>query len=108
MQANDYQRETLTTAVYPDAGTGSDIELYYLTMGLTSEAGEVSGKIKKLLRDGEYDPGNVAYELGDVCWYVARLADAIGYEFEDILQINFNKLSDRMVRNVIQGSGDDR
>lgn len=108
MQANDYQRETLTTAVYPDAGTGSDIELYYLTMGLTSEAGEVSGKIKKLLRDGEYDPGNVAYELGDVCWYVARLADAIGYEFEDILQINSNKLSDRMVRNVLQGSGDNR
>lgn len=108
MQANDYQRETLNTAVYPDAGTGSDIELYYLTMGLTSEAGEVAGKIKKLLRDGEYDPGNVAYELGDVCWYVARLADAIGYEFEDILQINFNKLSDRMVRNVLQGSGDDR
>lgn len=108
MQANDYQRETLTTAVYPDAGTGSDIELYYLTMGLTSEAGEVAGKIKKLLRDGEYDPGNVAYELGDVCWYVARLADAIGYEFEDILQINFNKLSDRKLRNVLQGSGDDR
>lgn len=108
MQANDYQRETLTTAVYPDAGTGSDIELYYLTMGLTSEAGEVAGKIKKLLRDGEYDPGNVAYELGDVCWYVARLADAIGYEFEDILQINFNKLSDRKVRNVLQGSGDER
>lgn len=108
MQANDYQRETLNTAVYPDAGTGSDIELYYLTMGLTSEAGEVAGKIKKLLRDGEYDPGNVAYELGDVCWYVARLADAIGYEFEDILQINFNKLSDRKVRNVLQGSGDDR
>lgn len=108
MQANDYQRETLTTAVYPDAGTGSDIELYYLTMGLTSEAGEVAGKIKKLLRDGEYDPGNVAYELGDVCWYVARLADAIGYGFEDILQINFNKLSDRKVRNVIQGSGDER
>ena len=108
MQANDYQRETLNTAVYPDAGTGSDIELYYLTMGLTSEAGEVAGKIKKLLRDGEYDTGNVAYELGDVCWYVARLADAIGYEFEDILQINFNKLSDRMVRNVLQGSGDGR
>ena len=108
MQANDYQRETLTTAVYPDAGTGSDIELYYLTMGLTSEAGEVAGKIKKLLRDGEYDPGNVAYELGDVCWYVARLADAIGYEFEDILLINFNKLSDRKARNVLQGSGDER
>jgi hypothetical protein len=52
MQANDYQRETLTTAVYPDAGTCSDIELYYLTMGLTSEAGEIAGKIKKLLRDG--------------------------------------------------------
>lgn len=108
MNANEYQLGTLETAIYPEAGTGKDLELFYLAMGLTSEAGEVAGKIKKLLRDGVYDPGNVAFELGDVCWYVARLADAIGYEFEDILQINYNKLMNRKETGTLQGSGDHR
>lgn len=108
MQANFYQQKTIDTAVYPQAGTGGDLELYYLAMGLTSEAGEVAGKIKKLLRDGKYDPGNIALELGDVCWYVARLAEAIGYELEDILEINHNKLAKRKETGTLGGSGDER
>lgn len=108
MQANDYQKQTITTAIYPDAGTGGQLELYYLAMGLTSEAGEVAGKIKKLLRDRVLDTGNLIYELGDVCWYVARMADALGYEFEDVLEINFNKLIKRKDNGTIQGNGDVR
>lgn len=108
MQANAYQQGTIQTAVYPDAGTGGQLELYYLAMGLTSEAGEVAGKIKKLLRDRVLDTGNLIYELGDVCWYVARLADALGYEFEDVLEINYNKLMKRKENGTIQGNGDVR
>lgn len=108
MNCNEYQKNTLSTAIYPEAGTGGDLELYYLAMGLTSEAGEVAGKIKKLLRDGVYDPGNIAFELGDVCYYVARLADAIGYEFEDILEINQNKLQKRKQEGSLSGNGDHR
>ena len=53
MQANDYQKRTLDTAVYPGAGTGDNRELEYLALGLSSEAGEVAGNIKKLMRDGK-------------------------------------------------------
>lgn len=108
MQANDYQTKTLSTAIYPEAGTGKDIELYYLAMGLTSEAGEVAGKIKKLLRDGVINQGDLAYEIGDCCWYIARLADAIGYSFEDILEINYSKLTKRKANNTLSGNGDNR
>jgi NTP pyrophosphatase (non-canonical NTP hydrolase) len=108
MQANDYQKKTMETAIYPDAGFGSDIEIFYLSLGLTSEAGEIAGKVKKYIRDGKLDVGAVAYELGDVAWYLARLADAIGYELEDILQINYSKLTKRKEDGVIQGSGDYR
>lgn len=108
MNANQYQTATLETAIYPGAGTGSELELYYLTMGLTSEAGEVAGKIKKFLRDGVYDQGGLAYEIGDCVWYLARLADAIGYDFEDIMQINYNKLMKRKEANTISGNGDHR
>jgi NTP pyrophosphatase (non-canonical NTP hydrolase) len=108
LQANDYQNATIETAIYPGAGTGNDLELYYLAMGLTSEAGEVAGKVKKLLRDNKLDIGNLIYELGDVCWYVARLADACGYEFEDVLGINYNKLMARKENGTISGNGDHR
>ena len=108
MQLNDYLDETNQTAIYPEAGTGSDLELYYLSLGLTSEAGEVAGKIKKLIRDGKLDIGNLAYELGDCFYYLVRLVDAIGYEPEDILTININKLLDRKARGVLGGNGDKR
>ena len=108
MNANDYQEKTMSTAIYPEAGTGSDMEIYYLSLGITSEAGEIAGKVKKYIRDGKLDPGAIAYELGDVAWYLARLADAMGYSFEDILQINYSKLTKRKEQNVLQGSGDYR
>ena len=108
MHLNDYLDATNQTAIYPEAGTGSDLELYYLSLGLTSEAGEVAGKIKKLMRDGKLDIGNLAYELGDCFWYLARLCDAIGYEPEDVLTININKLLKRKEANTLQGSGDHR
>lgn len=108
MHLNDYLDATNQVAIYPEAGTGSDLELYYLSLGLTSEAGEVAGKIKKLIRDGKLDIGNLAYELGDCFWYLARLCDAIGYEPEDILTININKLLKRKENNTLSGSGDAR
>ncbi len=108
MKANEYQEWTMSVAIYPGAGCGNDQEFNYLVNGLTSEAGEVSGKYAKYLRDGKLDIGGLIYELGDVCWMVARLADALGYDFEDILTINHAKLEDRKSRTMLQGSGDTR
>jgi NTP pyrophosphatase (non-canonical NTP hydrolase) len=47
-------------------------------------------------------------EIGDVLWYVARLADELGIDLEEIATYNMNKLLDRLNRGVIQGSGDNR
>ena len=49
MHADDYQRRAAETAIYP--GRGEMLGLTYTTLGLSSEAGEVAGKVKKLLRD---------------------------------------------------------
>jgi len=108
MNANSYQQWTLSTAIYPGAGTGNDAELSYLGLGLNGEAGEVADKIKKHLRDGKLDIGGIVYELGDVCWYVARLAESLGYSLEDVLEINHSKLESRKTRDVLTGSGDSR
>jgi NTP pyrophosphatase (non-canonical NTP hydrolase) len=108
----DYQLATDATAVYPEVGTGSVLALAYVGLGL-GEAGEVQGKIKKILRDdaGVVSPEKreqIAGELGDVLWYVARAADELGYSLEQIARANLAKLADRSERGVLQGSGDNR
>lgn len=108
MQANEYQQRTIETAVYPGSGTGGEKELTYLGLGLASEGGEVAGKIKKLLRDGRLDTDALVGEIGDVCWYVARLASALGVTLEDVLQMNYEKLQSRKERGTLQGNGDNR
>jgi len=108
MLISEYTKLTDQTAIYPSAGTGNDIELFYLSLGLTSEAGEVAGKIKKLIRDGKLNQGDLAYELGDVFWYLVRLCEAIGYSPENVMEININKLLKRKEHGTLQGSGDNR
>ena len=41
-------------------------------------------------------------------WYLANLANDIGYNLDEIADINIEKLSSRKNRNKIQGSGDNR
>ncbi len=83
----------------------------YGCLGLAGEAGEVIDKIKKRHRDG----GNFAdfqdalcKELGDVLWYLDRIATDFGLSLEEVARTNRAKLQDRMNRGVLSGSGDNR
>lgn len=103
-----YQNEAVRTAIY---GTGSKI--IYPALGLANEAGEVLGKIKKVLRDKEgvfTEETNleIGKEIGDVLWYIAALARDLELDLNVIAENNIIKLRDRQARNVIQGSGDNR
>lgn len=109
---DDYQMSTDSTAIYPEAGSGSTLALAYVGLGL-GEVGEVQGKLKKVIRDdsGELSQDKreaLAGELGDVLWYAARLASELGYTLESIAQANLDKLNSRKERGVIAGSGDNR
>lgn len=65
-------------------------------LGLNGEAGEVADIIKKGFFQGHsIDREHIAKELGDVAWYLALVADAIGYSLEDIFQMNIDKLAAR-------------
>lgn len=65
-------------------------------LGLFGEGGEVADIIKKAYMQGHpLDKAHIAEELGDVCWYVAELATALGYSVEEIMRGNIDKLRRR-------------
>lgn len=106
---NNYQEMTAQTAKYPP-----QMALIYLSLGISSEAGEVAGKMKKWIRDGDSKMTReewvqaMSSEIGDVLWYAARLADELGLSLSQIAEDNMDKLLDRKARGVIGGSGDNR
>lgn len=105
---NEYQTKAIKTAIY-----GAGNKIVYPTLGLAGEAGELANKVKKVLRDnsGEFTPEKkeeIAYELGDILWYCAALANDLGYTLGELAQANLDKLKSRQERNVIGGSGDNR
>lgn len=109
--ANDYQRAALRTAwaktkeemspkvvALLESGAATKDELLLLNgvLGLSGEAGEVSDIIKKATFQGhDMDKAHIAEELGDVAWYLAVAAHAIGYDMGEIFRINVEKLKNR-------------
>lgn len=63
--------------------------------GLCSEAGEVAGIFQKIYQGHEVDHDHLKKELGDVLWMVAEICHAYGFELEDIMRLNIEKLKAR-------------
>jgi NTP pyrophosphatase (non-canonical NTP hydrolase) len=99
----EYQRKAVSFAIYP-----ATHKVLYPALGLCGETGEVAEKVKKQVRDGVFNRHEVAKELGDVLWYLANLANDIGYNLDEVADINIEKLTSRKDRDKIKGSGDNR
>ena len=119
---NEYQKEANFLKIsldkflekHPD--TAPEVKellaLAYDGLGL-GEAGEVQGKIKKIIRDnGGYISAEskeaIKGELSDVLWYISSMCDTLGIKMEDVATYNIEKLKDRHTRKVVHGSGDNR
>lgn len=98
-----YQDRTEETAIYPE-----DNAIGYLALGLNGEAGEIAEKVKKHKRGDDINLDQLEGELGDVLWYLTRLADELEINMSDVAATNLNKLFDRQERDVLHGSGDQR
>ena len=111
MNINEYQKLAMTTL--NPALEQKDV-LINGVMGLCGESGEAIDLVKKHLAQGhELDTERLAKELGDIAWYLAETATAIGYDLDDILQMNLEKLKKRypegftVDHSVNRQSGDD-
>ena len=71
-------------------------QLSNMALGLAGEAGETADMLKKHLFHGKaLDRDEVVRELGDVLWYVAGMATAIGISLDEVARRNVDKLRRR-------------
>lgn len=130
MEFNEYQIKTNETAIYRKSiadyvnslaikDVEKAVDLYellckvYVVLGLSGEAGELAGKMKKIIRDdkGIISPDkekSILDENGDNLWYVSQVSEEFGESLEDTALNNINKLQGRKERGTLGGSGDVR
>jgi NTP pyrophosphatase (non-canonical NTP hydrolase) len=104
MEFSNYQNQAKRTAIYPKQAVIDN--LLYLGLGLTNEAGEVAGDLKKLIRDdkGILTPernDKLVDELGDVLWYLAMLCYELETTLESVALRNLAKLRKRQRQNTL-------
>lgn len=94
-RANAYQ-ELANTFAYSDPFIQPKDRLTEYLMGLSGESGEAIDILKKHMFQGhDMDTEDLALELGDVAWYLAMAANALGYSLSDIFRMNIEKLIKR-------------
>jgi NTP pyrophosphatase (non-canonical NTP hydrolase) len=70
--------------------------LLHAGIGLSTESGEFLDALKKHIFYGkELDKVNLAEEVGDLFWYIAIVADELGFKIEDVMERNITKLKAR-------------
>ena len=83
-----------------EVGEDADVpRLLTAALGLTAESGEFTEIVKKMVLQGKpYNEDNVFHmkrELGDICWYMAQACMALDTTFDEILELNVEKLKAR-------------
>ncbi len=90
-----YQEESGKT-FKPELAADVKEAMKYLGLKLSEEVGEINGPIAKHLYHGKnLDLDNVAEEIGDALWYLANLANVLGFKLSDIATRNIDKLRQR-------------
>lgn len=118
MTGNEYQEMAMRTndgksterlldkvdmiAFFKQAKGGRDVEKYDFggilnaCLGLSGEVGEFNDMIKKwIFHEKGLDKDHLKKELGDVMWYVAMICHSMGFDLDDVMQTNIDKLRAR-------------
>ena len=74
-------------------------QLMTAALGMSAEAGEFTEVVKKIFLQGKpYNEENVFHmkrELGDICWYLAQACMALDTTFDEVIEMNVDKLKAR-------------
>lgn len=96
MELNDYQQYAAVTSKFASHNTGSTEHITMCILGLCGETGETADYIKKVMfHNHDLNHEVLIQELGDVLWYIAELATALGLKLNDVGSTNLQKLNKR-------------
>ena len=113
MELNEYQEKAMTTCMESSNNFG------YMFLNLVGEVGEFASKIGKAIRKeaaciefndlgftGHYEEEELMKEAGDILWQLSGLCKVMGWNLEDVAQLNLDKLAARKAVGTIDGNGD--
>ncbi len=94
------------------SGESSEVmEKILVAAQATVAAGNHAERIKKVIRGDDPKPNHfeeIGKELGDILFYVSNQARLHGMSLEEIMDMNVDKLSNRISHGTLRGDGDDR
>jgi len=88
----EYQELCKTTA---NKFEDKDKEISDWGLGLAGEAGDVAGCIKKTFFHGNDQRVGIRENIGDTMWYLAMICNFFGWDLEEVLAENIEKLKNR-------------
>ena len=129
MKLNDYQKRAMSTCM------PSCKNISYMLLNLVGEVGEFASKIAKAIRKNQVSIGGktslnrniltvrddspetmdfdvlafdseLKKEAGDILWQLSGLCTVMGWDLEDVAQLNLDKLAARKAAGTIDGNGD--
>lgn len=93
MNLQQYSVESKRTFVEIDGDVLDDL---HLILGMQTEVAEIADVFKKSIAyNKKIDLINLKEEIGDLMWYIINFCRIYGFNIEDILQTNINKLQSR-------------
>lgn len=92
MKGNEYQ--VLAARTVSKTMTKKEVELHALH-GMVGEIGELHIIYQKKYQGHEVDETHQKKELGDLLWFIAEYCTTKGWNLEDVMQMNIDKLKAR-------------
>lgn len=68
---------------------------YHALHGMAGEVGEIHSIYQKAYQGHEFDEDEMKKELGDLLWFIAEYCTVCGWDLENIMQLNIDKLKAR-------------
>lgn len=93
LKLTDYQKLVKKTAKTDFSSKNDEIANWGL--GVSGEAGDLAGCIKKTIYHGNDQTSGIRENIGDTMWYLAMICNFYGWNFEEILAENIQKLQSR-------------
>lgn len=92
MTGNEYQKMAARTVDQKLTPVEQELHALY---GMVGEIGELHSIYQKVFQGHPMEKEHLEKEVGDLLWFVAEYCGALGWDLEDVMELNIQKLLKR-------------